>query len=283
MRALEILYFISIICLMGCSPNEGKEANKQSRIKFTQYSESVKDTFYIEVQLPGEYFSKPAKKYPVVFLVDGNFYFPMMASIFEQYEIAGLVEPAIVVGVGYKSFKAMDSLRVRDCLYPKAMPSDEINAEGGGLNFYNYLTKELIPRIDSQYRTDSNNRALAGHSFGGYFVLYSLLNQLQAKTNTFKTFVSASPALWYNNFYLNQLPEQLRSSEEEINLFISVGELEDSTWSVKPVIDLSAEIQRSKVKRLEFRSRVYNHLNHMDVALLSFAQGVQELMNARRQ
>ena len=66
--------------------------------------------------------------YPTVFLLDGNFYFPMMASTFRQYEIAGLLEPTIVVGIGYKSFTEMDSLRVRDYLYPAALPSDEIKA-----------------------------------------------------------------------------------------------------------------------------------------------------------
>jgi predicted alpha/beta superfamily hydrolase len=158
------------------------------------------------------------------------------------------------------------------------LPSDEITTDSGGLNFYTYLTKELLPEIDSQYRTDKNNRALLGHSFGGYFVLYGLLNQLQRKTNDFKTFVSASPTVWYNNFYLNQLPDQLTTKGGPINLFISVGGNEDLTWSVTPVKDLSIEIQKRNIKELEFESRVYNHLDHMDVAVLSFTQGLQAIM-----
>jgi len=225
-RALPTLTLaIAATLLVKCSSKDNKDIGDRSTIRFAQYSESIKDTFFIDVQLPKEYFEKPQAKYPTVILVDGNFYFPIISSIVRQYEIAGLLEPAIVVGVGYKSFKAMDSLRVRDYLFPKALPSDEMNAVGGGEDFYNFLTKEVIPKLDSRYRTDTANRTLLGHSFGGYFVLYSLLNQLKNGTNDFKTFISASPTLWYNNFYLNQVPELLEKQKVELGLFISVGEM----------------------------------------------------------
>jgi hypothetical protein len=53
--------------------------------------------------------------------------------------------------------------------------------------------------------------------------------------------------------------------------------MEDSSWSVKPVKDMTAEIQKRNIKGLEFRSRIYNNLDHMDVAVLSFTKGLQEL------
>ena len=173
----------------------------------------------------------------------------------------------------------MDSVRVRDYLYPKSLPSDEMEAVGGGKNFHQYLTEELLPKIDSQYRTDINKRALLGHSFGGYFVLYSLLNQLQNNTNHFQNFISASPTLWYNNFYLNQLPEELAQSKKQLGIFLSVGDLEDSAWSVKPVRDLAAAMQKYNIEGVEFKTQIYNHLDHMDVAVLSFTKGLQELSN----
>ena len=278
MKALILLLTFSTV--FACSSEGDKTNNVQSEesiLSFAQFSETIKDTFYINVQLPKAYYENPDKRYPAVFLLDGNFYFPMMASIFSQYEIAGLLEPAIVVGIGYKSFAEMDSLRIRDYLYPAALPSDEINATGGGHLFYDYLINELLPKIDAKYRTEKNNRALLGHSFGGYFVLYSLLNQLKGNTNDFKKFISASPTLWYNNFYLKQLPQLLGKSSDRLGIFISVGNLEDSIWSVNPLKDLTDEIQKRNLQGLEFQSRIYNHLDHTDVAVLSFTKGLQEL------
>jgi len=275
-----VILLLTFLTVVACSSEGNKKDNFQSNesvLAFAQFSETIKDTFYINVQLPHAYIENPDKRYPTVFLLDGNFYFPMMASIFSQYEIAGLLEPAIVVGIGYKSFAEMDSLRTRDYLFPAALPSDEINASGGGHLFYDYLIKELLPKIDAQYRTEKNNRALLGHSFGGYFVLYSLLNQLNGDKNDFRKFISASPALWYNDFYLKQLPQLLGKSSDQLGIFISVGKLEDSTWSVNPLKDLTDEIQKRNVQGLEFESRIYNHLDHMDVAILSFTKGLQEL------
>ena len=280
MRA--VIPFLTFAIFVACSSEDKISDNhndEESIVTFTQFSAIVKDTFFINVQLPKGYSEDPENpdRYPTVFLLDGNFYFPMMASTFRQYEIAGLLEPTIVVGISYKSFTEMDSLRVRDYLYPAALPSDEINAAGGGNLFYDFLINELLPKIDAQYRTDKNNRALLGHSFGGYFVLYSLLNQLNNKTSYFKKFISASPTLWYNNFYLNQLPQQLDKNSEQLGLFISVGQMEDSIWSVNPVKALTTEIQKRNLKRLQFKSRIYNHLDHMDVGILSFTKGLQEL------
>lgn len=265
----------TIILLTTCSPTE---KNKDSDdLHFTQYSESVKDTFYIDIQLPKEYKENPDKKYPTLVFVDGNFYFPVMAPILHQYENTGLLEPFIVVGVGYKSMKTMDSLRVRDYLFPKALPSDELKADGGGQNFYNYITQELLPKIDSEFRTDQTDRTLLGHSFGGYFALFSLLNQSAKQTNDFKYFISASPTLWYNGFYLNKLPDQLLANENKLGLYLSVGALEDSTWAVDPVKKLTQEFQNKEIRGLDFKSRIFSHLDHMDVSILTFTKGLQEL------
>ncbi|MBI1769453.1 MAG: alpha/beta hydrolase [Bacteroidetes bacterium] len=278
MSALTRIAFLLIIFLCGCSPKNKKEDNHEAHIKFIQYSESVKDTFYIDIQLPAAYFKNPDKKYPTAYLVDGNFYFPMMSAIKEQYEFTGLMKSVILVGIGYKSFQMMDSLRVRDYLYPRALPSDEVITDGGAQKFLDFITQELIPKVDAEYRTEKDNKALLGHSFGGYFVLYSLLHQLQNKRNDFRTFISASPSLWYNNFYLNQLPDLLGKNQQDLNVFVSVGGKEDPVWSVKPVTDLSDKVQEKRIKGLQFQSRVYNHLNHMDVAVLAFTMGLQGFM-----
>jgi predicted alpha/beta superfamily hydrolase len=276
MKYFNRLSLLAIIFIIGCSTK--KTDNELLTQKIKQYSEFVRDAFYIDIQLPKEYFKKPGKKYPTVILLDGNFYFPMLSSVVHQYEFTGLLEPVILISVGYQSFQMMDSLRVRDYLYPKALPSDELKTEGGAQRFKDYLTKELLSKIDSEFRTDQNNRVLLGHSFGGYFVLYCLLNQLETKENNFKSFISASPALWYNNFFLKKLPQQLNGNRQELNLFITVGGLEDSTWSVKPVEEIAYQIQKVKIEGLRFNSRVYSHLDHMDVALLSFTKGLEEVL-----
>ena len=275
MAPQKLIAVCLLATLAACSTTEKKTTNTNSH--FTQYSSFVKDTFYVDIQVPDEYAKNPNKKYPTLILLDGNFYFPMISPITRQYETAALLDPFIVVGIGYKSMKLMDSLRVRDYLFPKSLPSDELNAIGGGENFYHYITKELLPKIDEEFRTEKDDRTLVGHSFGGYFVLYSLLMQSKESAQDFKYFVSASPTLWYNDFYLNTLPQQLSENNSSVGLFLAVGALEDSTWSVNPVKNLSAAIQNKKLSQVNFKSRIYNHLDHMDVPIITFIKGIQEM------
>jgi len=248
--------------------------------KFTAYSNIVKDTFHISVQLPLDYQKGLNKHYGVIVLTDANFYFPMLATILHQYEKGGLLPPLILVGIGYKSLDLMDSLRVRDYLYPKAIPSDEMKAPGGGQRYYDFITHELLPRIDSNYRTEIHNKILLGHSFGDYFSLFALQQQIKQKRDDFKGFVSASPTLWYNDNYLFKLPRQLKDSllKDTLNLYLTVGQLETpEEWTIDPVQKMSKHIIADKLAKLKLHTVVYNNLEHMDAGLVSFLNGIEDM------
>ncbi len=266
-----------LLILSACKQtNQGQKKPQVAKGEFTIFSKNVKDSFYISVQLPLEYQKQPKKHYPVVVVTDANFYYPMLAAVLHQYEKGGLLPPLILVGIGYKSFKLMDSLRVRDYLYPKAIPTDEMKAIGGGEHFYHFITRELLPNIDTAYRTKPNKRTLLGHSFGGYFSLFALLEQVNEKRNDFSGFVSGSPTLWYNNNYLFQLPEKLkvRQGTDSLNIFLSVGGLEEPKWSVEPVKEISKKLSAVNNK-VKVDTEVYTNLDHMDAGLVSFIRGLE--------
>jgi predicted alpha/beta superfamily hydrolase len=272
----KLTIYLLCIALHSCQP-------KPSPVNYpatttsprTVYSKTIQDSLYVQTQLPLEYGDSGTKRYPVVVVLDGNFHFPMLAASVRQYEKAGLLPPLIVVGIGYKSFAAMDSLRVRDYLYPAALPSDELKAPGGGESFSQFLSHELLPTIDSAYRTTTQNRTLLGHSFGGYFALYTLLNQANRKTHDFQNFVAASPSVWYHNFYLNQLPAQLSAVNraDSVRLFLTVGGQENAQWDIKPVQNLTTAIRQTG--NVGVAGGIYNQLGHMDTGQLSFVKGLQ--------
>ena len=58
-------------------------------------------------------------------------------------------------GQGYGS-EIAEALRVRDYLYPKSIPSDEMDAIGGGQNFEKNISSELIPKINKEFRAEKN-------------------------------------------------------------------------------------------------------------------------------
>lgn len=278
MHKIYTATFILTFFISCTDADKQENTHTVNKNEFTIYAPVIKDSFNISVQLPEAYNKDSTPSFPVVYITDANFHFPMLAATLKQYERGGLLPPVILVGIGYKSFELMDSLRVRDYMYPAALPSDEMNAAGGGKNFVTFITEQLIPYIDSNYRTNKSDRCLAGHSFGGYFSLYALLNQVENKRSDFNNFIAASPSLWYHDFYLDRLSAQLKTmpANDTLHIFLSVGGSEDSTWSIEPVKKLAKSIEQGSFKNIQMDYKIYNNLGHMDVAQLSFIKGLQQ-------
>ena len=70
----------------------------------------------------------------------------------------------------------------------------------GAAHYYQFLTTELIPMIDAQYRTDPANRTLSGHSLSAEFVYFALYMEPPAHRN-FSAFISEECTCWADSNY----------------------------------------------------------------------------------
>ncbi len=242
---------------------------------FTVFSDSIGERYSVYVKLPKHYGRNSDEKYPVIYHVDGNAYFDQIATTVEGlYRKKRISIEPIVVGIGYGNAYLMDSLRYRDYTYP-AVKSEEGEVSGGGKEFYDFITQEIIPKIDSTYRTDTSNRTLMGHSLGGYFTLYALL-RTTSKSSGFRNFVAASPSIWYGDHYLANQFESLSTSENRLrnaNIYISFGELELDDFSRLNFINLSESIKTRDVNRMA--TKIYKKMEHMGTAAPSFEDGIE--------
>lgn len=178
----------------------------------------------------------PAKGYPVLVLLDANAYFagaysalqvlappdPKLASM----SLSG-VQPMIVVGVGYpgdaplnEARREFDFLPAHVALKPQAgIPW----LNGGGADmFLTFLLDELRPAIAHRYPVDPDRQSLAGHSLGGYFTLYALVN----KPSAFHNYAAISPSLWWDEQHLvNDVGKQNQVAAEQAihHVLIAVG------------------------------------------------------------
>jgi predicted alpha/beta superfamily hydrolase len=155
-------------------------------------------TYQIDIALPRGYRTS-GKRYPVVYVLDGNALFPLVTS---SYRLVSYLVPQelIVVGVGYPTneygpwSKDYGLHRTRDYTPPKAA-SGTSTGEGGAPLFLQFLREELIPDIDANYRTVLNDRALLGHSYGGLFAAWVLTHE----PGLFQRYSIGSPSLWWDN------------------------------------------------------------------------------------
>jgi predicted alpha/beta superfamily hydrolase len=128
---------------------------------FRHDSRIVGRPFHIYVRLPANYAAEPERTYPIVYLLDGDSLFPILAAshLFLTYDEQ--LPEAIVVGIAYGGFDP--SINRRDVDF--ALP--------GAAAFQSFLKTELIPLVERRYRADPARRILFGQSRGGFFVLYS--------------------------------------------------------------------------------------------------------------
>lgn len=163
---------------------------------FTMHSSILKEEREIAIQLPKNYNNSDFESgnYPVLYVLDGDFNFQYVAAI-ERFGTKFLYRPfpeMIVVGI-----KNTD--RTRD-FTPSNTVVEGKNGEkrfvtsGGADNFIKFLEEELQPHINSKYRTNGYN-VLLGHSFGGLFSIYALLE----RPGLFQSYIVIDPSLWWDN------------------------------------------------------------------------------------
>jgi predicted alpha/beta superfamily hydrolase len=282
------LFLIITILVLAISCNqkaEKSETTTTTKDAFTTrfYSKIVADTFSISVKLPNDYDKK--EKYPIVYVLDANIYFDILNTTINRYNEIGSAPSVILVGIGYKNFEAMDSLRNRDDTYPIANAEYEMSVSGGADKFLGFITTELIPHIDKEYKTDTTKRVLMGHSLGGYFTSYALLQNVLGRQNSFSAFIAASPSIHYNNFYLlNQFKTVAQQqNRNKVKVYFTFGELEDKEDEDEPnskkvgevAKELTTLLGEKQSNNLDFKCDIFSNLAHMDTPIPSFLKGLQ--------
>ena len=154
---------------------------------FPLQDEASGHTHHIYVRLPEGYEQAPDAAWPVVYLLDGDSLFPLLAPthLFLAYD-EGLPE-AIVVGIAYGSFDPPINRRGYDFT---ADGPDTDSGQGGAEQFHRFLREQLLPEVERRYRADPARRVLVGQSRGGYFVLWSALRD----PDLFQGRIASNPA-----------------------------------------------------------------------------------------
>lgn len=289
MRILLILAGAGLILLGSC--HQKKETATalpvQSLTEFSDYysspvaeqfySAQVEDTFRLFKSLPLGYASDSAKRYPLIILLDGNAFFEPLLAELKFNSFIGLIPKSVVVGIGYKNFPVMDSLRSRDYTYPVAIPEYEMALSGGADKFKKFIDQELLPRLMKEYKIDSSRTVLCGHSLGGYFTAYYALKSIEENSFPVRSIVSASPSLYYNHRYLFDMEKRLRQPVNDVplKLYISMGSKDMADEELKGILDaFEKQIQDRHYPGLKIKKAEYTNFGHIDAALPGFIKGL---------
>ncbi|QBX68296.1 alpha/beta hydrolase [Serratia quinivorans] len=132
----------------------------------------------------------PTAGYPVVYLLDGNaVLMELNASLLAR--LAAQKQPPVLVLLSYDNDLRIDA---------KGRSQDYTPANGGADAFLKLIESQIKPAVAAKVAINSQRQTLWGHSYGGLFVLHTLLTQPTA----FQNYVAVEPSLWWGKGFILQ-------------------------------------------------------------------------------
>lgn len=217
----------------------------------------------IIISLPKGYDTAKVR-YPVLYLTDGLQNIWHTIGTLEVLTRTGGAPPMIVVGIESTN-------RIRD-FTPSV--SENHPGSGGGKRFLEFIEKELIPYIDTHYRTHPF-RVLEGHSLGGLFTAFTLM----AKPDLFDGFIVMSPAMWWNGEEMTQKAKVFFKTHQDLDkaMFFGIGTGESGAeyGMRKELKNFVGVIAQNPPTHLRFKRKEMKGEGHMSSVLLSNYYGLK--------
>ncbi len=215
----------------------------------------------------------PEKRYPVLYLLDGSAHFYSTVGIIQQHSQAngnGTLPEMIVIAIE-------NTDRVRDFI-----PSNDLDNPNP---FIEFLSSELIPHIDRNYKT-APYKMLVGHSLGGLTVI-DILTNFPA---LFNAHISIEPSMWYDNekYLTNTISKLPKQNMNGKRLFIGTAntlpkgmefsQLKNDksfeTQHIRSIFKLD-EFLKANTNGLIYGSKYYENETHNTVPLISEYDGLR--------
>jgi len=255
----------------------------------TLKSKNTGKQYRIIISLPYEYHDKPSKKWPVVYVVDGNWYFGLVTDTIRVMTLCETITDAVVVGIGYPNTKKKK--RVHEELFRRDFDLTPIANEkfekedgeflkrkvttGGANQFIKFIQHELMPFVNKKYQVSPGKRILVGHSFGGLFAAYVLFEN----SRLFTHYLICSQSLWWHNQYMFEQEKDFSKRHKQLkaNVFLSTGEMEERVGSnmASNTLRFTALLKSRNYKSLNIVQKIFTGENHCEVVAPSYQTGLK--------
>ena len=215
------------------------------------------------------------QRYPVLYLLDGDAHF---------HSVTGLVQ---ILGTGINGTYAVPEMlvvaipntdRTRDMTPTKVekgfdgKPAPGLKTSGGMANFLSFIKTELVPRIDSSYRTTAY-RIFVGHSLGGITVI----NALYTIPETFDGYIAIDPSLWWDDKVLVKQAKDRIARSDYKNKVLYLGQANtlnpDDTSSANQhfnaMLQFNSIVESYNRSGLRYAYKYYGNDDHGSVPLIT--------------
>jgi hypothetical protein len=262
------------------------------------HARELKRDYEVYVALP-EYYRASDRRYPVLFVTDANYGFPIARSIAQRLTKHAGFEEAIVVGLSYAKGDTGVYSRRRDYTpsvprmndYKSDMPGRPV-AFGEAEAYGRFIAAEVFPLIASAYRADMRRKIFVGHSYGSLLGLQLLLS----RPETFEHYILGSPSLWFDGGVLFDREKEYAQQRRDMpaSVFFGIGGLEtlapgeqrsraeEKADMVADLREFDANLKARQYRGLSTRLSVFQGEDHASVFPLVLTHGLRGYLKKLR-
>jgi predicted alpha/beta superfamily hydrolase len=220
----------------------------------------------VNVVLPPSYGREAARRYPVLYLIDGGVEQDLLhvAGLAQLGGIWGRSTEAIVVGVETKDRRKELVAPTKDPELLKRYPT-----AGGSAAFRSFIRSEVMPLVERSYRTSGHDIVL-GESLAGLFILETFLEE----PALFDGYAAIDPSLWWDKEALSKTAAaKLGQRQKGRSLYLAAG---NEGGEMRSGIDRFVGALRSKAAAWCFAARP--DLTHATIYQQLAPQALQYLL-----
>ncbi|HEY1073366.1 alpha/beta hydrolase [Brevundimonas sp.] len=246
--------------------------------------------YEVFVSLPASYETEPNRRYPVLYVTDADYAFPIIRQIARRVNLEGpVIEEFILVGLSYaKGDNGADSRRRDYTPTPNGPRSSGGAVHGGGAAYQTYLKTQALPFVDQKFRTDPARRVLLGHSYGGLLGAQIMFTD----PTIFSGYVLGSPSFWFDQRHMMKMEADYARSHTDLpaEVFMYVGAFEGPGPTARHdseadmVGDMRAMERALKSRAypgLSLQSTVLTDEDHLTVAPVGFTRALMAVLPAK--
>jgi|GEM_PF-1375302 len=237
------------------------DTQQQTYSKLKLDSSILGESREVFVHLPEGYDSSE-KKYPVLYLLDGDRHFPHAITAESILQQESLIPQSIIVAIpNNRGTRTRDLSREKD-------------------KFLDFIQNEVIGLIDTQYRA-SQHKTIFGHSMAGYFVM----NILATKPDLFDNYIAASPVIQMSDSELIAKFKEFSLKPEQGNksLYLTItdqaAEGERATDALNQFVDM---MEKKSPDNLSWKYEFIPNQIHMTTPYLTLYSGLSKVFTDYR-
>ncbi len=247
--------------------------------------------YEVFVSLPASYETNPDRRYPVLYVTDADYAFPIIRQIARRVNLEGpVIEEFILVGLSYSKCDSGKVSRNRDYTPTPNGPARASSIiHGGGPAYQSYLKGQAIPFIENRFRADPARRVLLGHSYGGLLGAQILFTD----PALFHSYVLGSPSFWFDRRHILKMEADYARTHRDLpaDVFMYIGEYEapgpssrNASTDMVGDLRLMEQLLLSRdYPNLQLRSTVLGDEDHLTVAPVGFTRALMAVLPAERQ